>query len=148
MAKHVMHRNEVQKFLQDCVSRLYDKADPYSWDDYKAEEIEYIPLDLSAYPSIKPETAKWIDKLFSEETTDRNGNYLLRGLTRREGDEVALLNLSYGEYSDALSFWAYNDEEMLIYIFCEGDTTLQLFTTREQYESEKAETLRWYKEER
>ena len=52
------------------------------------------------------------------------------------------------EWIDAISFYAYNDEEMLIYTFTEGDTTLQLFNDREKYEAEKQDMYNFYKAER
>lgn len=146
MSKLRMTRNEYKDYMKKCVARIYNSNDTYSWDDYKKEDVEIIPLDLSAYPAIKKETEKWINTLFDEEDEDRNGNYMLRGCTRQEGTEVSVLNLSYGDYSDSINFWAYNDEEMLLYTFCEGDTTLTLFTNRETYEKEKTETEKWYEE--
>ena len=104
-------------------------------------------FNLSGFP-VKRETAKWINLLFDEETQDRNGNYMLRGFTRIEMSEVSLLKLSFGDYSrSSLNFWAYNDEELLLYTFCEGDTTLTIFTDPEIYKVNKSAMLRWYKEE-
>ena len=146
MAKFTMKRNDVKEFLREQVDRCYNGE--ISWDDYFAIEIEYEPLNLENYPAIKPETAKWINILFNEETADRKGNYMLRGFTHYEGKEIDFLHLSYGDYSGGLNFWAYNDEEMLLYTFCEGDTTLTLFNNPKFYKGNKAEMLRWYEKRR
>ena len=79
MGKLKMTRNEYHKYLQKCVSRAYDPHDSYSFEDYWKEDIEIIPLDLSAYPQIKEDTAKYINVAFDKEDTDKNGNYMLRG---------------------------------------------------------------------
>ena len=73
---------------------------------------------------------------------------MLRGFTRCEGAEMNKLGLSYGDGGDALSFYAYNDPEMLVYTYCEGDTTLKIFNDKAEYETEKAENSNWYLNER
>ena len=140
--KYKMHRNDANKFLQSLV-------DQGKWDEFREVEIEYIPLDLSAYPQLKPETAKWINILFKEETTDRNGNYMLRGFTYTSAKEKELLNCKYGDAGcDTASYYAYNDEELILFTYCEGDTTCTLFSDKAKYLEEKAETEKWYREER
>lgn len=144
---YIMPRNEAKEFISAQADRYY--AGEISRQEYMAIEIQYTPLDLSFYPTIKPETRRWINILFDEETTDRKGNYMLRGFTRMSAEETARLNCIYGDAGcDCLNFFAYNDEELLIYTYCEGDTTLTILPTREAYETEKAETARWYREER
>jgi len=114
--------------------------------DAELDAVEILPFDLRRF-NLDPETEKWINILFKEETTDHNGNYMLRGFTRHEMEEVNHLNAHYGDYANAYSFYAYNDKERLIYTYCEGDTTLALFETEEVYSKAKAETQQWYKEE-
>lgn len=143
--KYTMTRNEAKRFLQEQTNRWYKGE--ITTDEYRAIDIDYVPLDLSTYPAITKETEKWINILFDEESTDRKGNYMLRGFAQNPRMEREKLNLVVGAYDHGCSWWAYNDQEMLIYTYCEGDTTLQMFSTREAYEMEKAETLRWYKEE-
>ena len=144
-----MTRNEYHEYLKKCVNRAYDKNDSYTFENYWNEEIETIPLDLSAYPRIKDETKKHIDKLFDEETTDKNGNYMLRGFhgdnIKRWNHEKEVLGL-YCHYGFYYAGCGWNDEEMLLYTFCEGDTTLTLFNNREQYEKQKAETESFFME--
>lgn len=141
-----MTRNERKTYIQACAARVFKEDDSYTMTDYAhcEDDIEIIPLDLSAYPAITTETAKWMNVLFTEEDTDENGNYMLRGFTF-DGpyNEVLKLKLCFGEsYNDPYFAWAYNDNEQLIYTYCEGDTTLKPFATKEEYEREK-ETLEW-----
>lgn len=142
-----IERNKTHEYLQACIDRCYDPNDNYSWTDYNKEEVEWIPLDLSAYPKIKEETKKRINYLFNEETQDRNGRYMLRGFTRNEYQEMNLLSLVYGNYANALSYYAYNDEEMLVYTYCEGDTTLKMYNDLAEYEAEKESCREFYEEE-
>ena len=144
----MMTKNEYKQYLIDCTNRwVTDKT--YTKEQYEKDldSVEIAPLDLSKYYAIKKETKKWINTLFDEEDVDRKGNYMLRGFTRREGAEMQVLGLTYGEYANAYSFYAYNDDEYLIYTYCEGDTTLTLFETAKAYAKAKQETHDWYKEE-
>ena len=142
--EYTMPRNEAQKFLEEQANRLHKGE--ISYEDYKAIEIKYTPLDLTTY-NLPTEIERWINALFTEETTDRNGNYMLCGFTHHEIAEMRVLHLHSGDYSRSLSGWAYNDEYKLIYTYCEGDTTLKIFDNEEDYLKEKSETLRWYHDE-
>ena len=136
--------------MQKCVSRAYDPHDSYSFEDYWKEDIEIIPLDLSAYPQIKEDTAKYINVAFDKEDTDKNGNYMLRGFIgdslKKWNSEKEKLNLNYAPYGFYYSGFGFNDEEMLIYTWCEGDTTLTLFNDRETYQKEREEIEKWFDE--
>ena len=150
MGKLKMTRYEYHKYLQKCVSRAYDPHDSYSFEDYWKEDIEIIPLDLSAYPQIKEDTAKYINVAFDKEDTDKNGNYMLRGFIgdslKKWNSEKEKLNLNYAPYGFYYSGFGFNDEEMLIYTWCEGDTTLTLFNDRETYQKEREEIEKWFDE--
>lgn len=113
----------------------------------KDDEYEIIPLDLSAY-SLNETTQKIANVIFTEETTDRNGEYMLSG--NWYGDksyafasqcDFELHQVSY------YSSYAFSDEQMAVFTYTEGDITLTLFTDREKYEKEKADTIKFYKEE-
>lgn len=145
--KRTMTKNEYQAFLKECVGKYwtvpgYNKKEM----DDEFDAVEILPFDLQRF-NLDPETEKWINILFNEETIDRNGNYMLRGFTCHEMEEVNRLNVHYGDYANTYSFYAYNDKERLIYTYCEGDTTLTLFETAEAYAKAKQETHDWYKEE-
>jgi hypothetical protein len=73
---------------------------------------------------------------------------MLRGFTHHPDAEKVKLNLIYGDYADCYSFYAYNDAEMIIYTYCEGDTTLTLFNDPVKYEAEKADCKKWWREEK
>lgn len=144
-----MTKNQYKEYMKELAGRVW--TDPgYSMEKYNADldAVTILPLDLSAYPQLSEEKQKWINILFDEEDKDRNGNYMLRGFTRNEWQEMEKLGVSYGDYCrDGLSFWAYNNEDRMIYTYCEGDTTLKVFADDESYQKEYNETLNWYKEE-
>ena len=150
MKKLRMTRNEYCEYLQKCVSRAYDPNDSYTFEDYGKEDVEIIPLDLSAYPQIKEDTAKYINTVFDKEDIDKYGNYMLRGFI---GDSLEKwyrdkekLRCNYAPYGFYYSGFGFNDEEMLIYTWCEGDTTLTLFNDRETYNKEREVTEKWFDE--
>ncbi|MCD7996416.1 MAG: hypothetical protein LUH21_04195 [Clostridiales bacterium] len=145
-----MTRNEYHTYLDKCVSRACDPTDSYSWDDYVKEEIEIVPLDLSGYPTLKDDTKEYINNIFDKEDTDHSGNYMLRGFI---GDSLSQwyrdkdkLHCNYAPYGFYYSGFGFNDEEMLIYTWCEGDTTLTLFKDRGTYQKERMTTEQWYEE--
>lgn len=143
--KHVIKRKDYHKFLNECIDKCYKGT--MSWKDYKTMEIEFEPIDFTPYPAISSETRSWIEKLFYDEDTDRNGNYMLRGHTYHEYQEKMALNMEIGDGGNGYSWWAFNDTEMLIYTYCEGDTTLTLLKDREAYEREKERARVFYTEE-
>lgn len=144
-----MTKNEFKEFQKKCAERFWNEPG-YGKKEMDAEldAVEIIPLDFSAYPQIDEETGKWINALFSEEDKDRKGNYMLRGFTRHEMAEVEKLGLYYGDYADAYSFYAFNDTKMLLYTYCEGDTTLKIFSDKGKYDEAVADELAWWKEQK
>lgn len=143
-----MTKNEFKKYMEECASRLWTEKG-YTMEKYNADldAIEILPLDLSKFPQLSENSIKYINGLFDEEDTDRDGNYMLRGFTRCESGEVSRLNCNYGDYANAYSFFAYNNDEYFIYTYCEGDTTLTIYPDRETYEKGYKKTHDWYKEE-
>lgn len=142
-------RNEYIEFVQQCADR-YWREDNYTWDDYMEDtderNFQILPFDLSMYTDITPEIKKWINILFREEDTDRHGKYMLRGFTQNVQREHDILQLTYGDYANYYSGFCYSDAGKMIYTYCEGDTTLQMYSDRNEYEHAKAETLAWYQE--
>lgn len=113
----------------------------------KDDEYEIIPLDLSEYP-LNEYTARIADKNFTEETTNRNGDYML------SGHWMSDLCYAFAEkckfdlvHVDGYSAYAFSDEQMAVFTYCEGDINLTPFTDRDKYEKEKADTIKFYKEE-
>lgn len=113
----------------------------------KNDEYEIIPLDLSAY-SLNEATQRIANANFMEETTNRNGDYMLSGhwwsdLCRAFANKCDFVLRQINAYSS----YAYSDEQMAVFTYTEGDIYLTPFTDREKYEKEKADTIRFYKEE-
>lgn len=111
----------------------------------KDDEYEIEPLDLSSY-ALKEITKKIANEYFTEETTDSTGNYMLRGHW--------LSDMSYQfaytcEFKlcvvDSYSSYAYSDEQMVTFTYCEGDITLTPFADREKYEESKKSIINFYK---
>lgn len=113
----------------------------------KDDEYEILPLDLSAYPL--NETTKRIANVnFTEETTNRNGDYMLTGhwwgdLSYQFAKKCKFDIVQVNGYSS----YAYSDEQMAIFTYTEGDIYLTLFIDRERYENEKERTIKFYEEE-
>lgn len=113
----------------------------------KDDEYEIIPLDLSAY-SLSETTKRIVDINFTEETINRNGEYMLSGHWWND------LCYQFAEkckfdlvHVDGYSAYAFSDEQMAVFTYTEGDIYLTPFTDREKYEKEKADTIKFYKEE-
>ncbi len=142
-----MTKNQYQEYVKKCASRWHNEAG-YTKEKFDADinAVKILPLDLSKFLCLSDRSISWINKLFTEETTDRDGNYMLRGFTYREMSEVIALKCKYGEYAQGLNFFAYNEEECFIYTYCEGDTTITLFPDRESYKAAYRKTLKWYSE--
>lgn len=112
----------------------------------KDDEYEILPLDFSEY-HLNSDTQRIANINFSEETIDRNGNYMLRGhwlddlcfaFAAKCNFELCVIS-SYSAY-------AYSDEQMALFTYCEGDITLTPHKTREEYEADKEEMLQFYEE--
>ncbi len=141
-----MTKNEYQKYIIKLASKVH--TDPqYTIEMYKKDvnAITIEPLDLSGFPQIRPITGKFINALFTEEDKDIDGNYMLRGHTFHMHTEIKELNCKYGDYTNGYSFYAYNNEELFIYTYCEGDTTLTLYPNKESYDIGYGKTRDWYK---
>lgn len=114
---------------------------------YKDEKYDILPLDLSAY-SLSKTTQRIANNNFMEETTNRNGDYML------SGHWMSDLCYAFAEkckfdlvHVDGYSAYAFSDEQMAVFTYCEGDINLTPFADREKYEKEKADTIKFYKEE-
>lgn len=113
----------------------------------KEDEYEIIPLDLSVY-HVNETTTRIANANFSEETTNRNGEYMLAGHWWRD------LSYQFAEKCkfdlvqvDGYSSYAYSDEQMAVFTYTEGDICLTLFTDKAKYEAEKSSTIKFYEEE-
>ena len=112
----------------------------------KDDEYEIIPLDLSAY-SLNETTKRIVDINFTEETTNRNGEYMLSGhwwidLSYQFAEKCKFDLIQVDGYSS----YAYSDDQMAVFTYTEGDIYFIPFTDKEKYKKEKADTIKFYKE--
>ena len=145
-----VNRKERKAFMDNLVSRCYDPKDSFSWRDFKECEVNLIPIDFSPFPKITKETKEYIERMFDDEDRDRNGNFMLRFFT---GSDAFYFGVQIGsslkmemKYPSSYSYYGYNDDELMLYTWCEGDAALTLFPDLESYRKEKRETIKWYAE--
>jgi hypothetical protein len=133
MEKEKINRNDYFKMLLEHGRR-----------DTEAR-YDILDLDLSKY-HLRDITRKVVNNNFMEETVNRNGNYMLSGHW--------WTNLSYSfadkcgfdlTVVDSYSAYAFSDEQMAVFTYCEGDINFTPFTDMESYLKEKKETIDFYK---
>lgn len=114
----------------------------------KDGEYEILPLDLSRFGHLTERTVEWLNKIFTEETLDKNGEYMLK-THNLENQSYLIMQIFKMNMTmvDGCSAYAFSDDEMMVYTYCEGDMYMTLFDDREKYAAEKKETIRFYKEE-
>lgn len=134
MEKKKINRNDYFKMLSECNRR-----------DIEAR-YDILDLDLSKY-HLREITQKVVNNNFMEETVNRNGDYMLSGHW--------WVNLSYSfadkcgfdlTVVDSYSAYAFSDEQMAVFTYCEGDINFTPFADMESYLKEKKETIKFYKE--
>ena len=112
----------------------------------KDDEYDILPLDLSAY-SLNETTQRIANNNFMEETTNRNGDYMLSGHWLSDLCCAFANKCDFELHQiDGYSAYAFSDEQMAVFTYCEGDINLTPFTDKEKYEKEKADTIKFYKE--
>ena len=110
-------------------------------------DYDILPLDLSAY-SLSETTQRIANNNFMEETTNRNGDYMLSGHWWSDLSYAFAKKCKFNLVQvDGYSSYAYSDEQMAVFTYTEGDIYLTLFIDRDKYEKEKADTIKFYKEE-
>ena len=128
-------RNEYYKMIRET-GRIPDE-----------KEYEIADLDLSAY-KLSETTARITNTNFMEETENRNGEYMLSGHWMSDLSYAFAKKCKFDLVQvDGYSSYAYSDEQMAVFTYCEGDITLTPYTNRESYEREKERTIKFYKEE-
>ena len=128
-------RNEYYKMIRET-GRIPDE-----------KEYEIADLDLSAY-KLSETTARIANANFMEETENRNGEYMLSGHWMSDLSYAFAKKCKFDLVQvNGYSSYAYSDEQMAVFTYTEGDIYLTLFTDREKYEKEKADTIKFYKEE-
>lgn len=133
MEKKKINRNDYFKMLSECNRR-----------DIEAR-YDILDLDLSKY-YLREITQKVVNNNFMEETVNRNGDYML------SGHWWANLSYSFADKCgfdltvvDSYSAYAFSDEQMAVFTYCEGDINFTPFTDMESYLKEKKETIDFYK---
>ena len=112
----------------------------------KDDEYEILPLDLSAY-LLNDITKLIVDRNFTEETSNQNGNYMLSGHWLNNLCYQFALQCGFELHQvDGYSAYAFSDEQRAVFTYTEGDIYLTPFLDRENYEKEKADTIKFYKE--
>ena len=134
MEKEKINRNDYFKMLSECNRR-----------DIEAR-YDILDLDLSKY-HLREITQKDVNNNFMEETVNRNGDYML------SGHWWANLSYSFADKCgfdltvvDSYSAYAFSDEQMAVFTYCEGDINFTPFADMESYLKEKKETIKFYKE--
>ena len=145
-------RNERNKKIKEYASRLWHDSS-YTMEKYKqdCDALKIIPLVFHDYPQIKPQTRKLINKHFTEEDTDRDGNYLLRGFYMSGiidvGKYIAEFGLDDRIYGCSIAGFGGNKKELLVFSWNEGDTTMRLCKSYEEYDSEIRRAVEWWKKD-
>lgn len=112
----------------------------------KDDEYEIIPLDLSAY-SLNETTVRIANANFMEEDVNRNGDYMLRGHWLNDLCYAFATKCDFVLHEiNGYSSYAYSDEQMAVFTYCEGDITLTPYSDKEKYIEEKKRTIDFYKE--
>ena len=113
----------------------------------KDDEYDILPLDLSAYP-LSETTKRIVNINFSEETTNRNGDYMLAGhwWSDLSWQFAKKCDFEFVQV-DGYSSYAYSDEQQAVFTYTEGDIYFTPFTDKDKYETEKERTIKFYKEE-
>ena len=128
-------RNEYYKMIRET-GRIPDE-----------KEYEIADLDLSAY-KLSETTSRIANTNFMEETENRNGEYMLSGHWMSDLSYAFAKKCKFDLVQvDGYSSYAYSDEQMAVFTYCEGDITLTPYTNREAYEREKERTIKFYREE-
>lgn len=109
-------------------------------------EYDILPLDLSAY-KLSETTQRIANANFNCETKSKCGDYMLVGhwlsnLCYQFAEECGFDLVQVDDYSA----YAYSDKQMAVFSYTEGDIYLILFTDKANYEAEKANTIKFYKE--
>ena len=133
MEKEKINRNDYFKMLLEHGRR-----------DTEAR-YDILDLDLSKY-HLRDITRKVVNNNFMEETVNRNGDYML------SGHWWANLSYSFADKCgfdltvvDSYSAYAFSDEQMALFTYCEGDINFTPFADMESYMKEKKETIKFYK---
>ena len=110
------------------------------------ETYDISPIDFSEY-SLSETTEKIVDINFTRESTDKHGDYMVCGhfpstLMCHQFCTKCGFDLTQ---VDGYSAYAFSDEQMAIFTYCEGDVYFSPYKDKERYEKRKQETILFYK---
>jgi len=148
MERLTMTHNEYSDFLKANASKVWTKDD-YGMKEFDedADRVDILPFDLSEYSCLSKETALYINKYFTKEDTDRNGRRMFRGFV---GDNTSAWELEketlkiQSHFGFYYSGYGKNENEYIIYTWCEGDTTLTVFKNSVDFLNEVASCEEFY----
>ena len=108
------------------------------------KEYEIAPIDFSGY-ALNDTTKRIVDVNFMEETIDKHGEYML------SGHWFSQLSYQFADKCDfelkvidGYSSYAFSDEQMALFTYCEGDITFSPYKDRKAYEKRKGELIEFY----
>lgn len=139
----LISRNEYFDKLQEAAATGYKSEIEKVQDSY-----DISPVDFSEY-SLSETTERIVDINFTKEATDKHGDYMICGhfpstfmchqFCTKCGFDLTQI--------DGYSAYAFSDEQMAIFTYCEGDVYFSPYKDKERYEKRKQETIRFYKEQ-
>lgn len=137
MGKKKISRNDYMSLCRKLVSegKLLPKTDEY----------DIIDLDFTGY-HLNSETENIVNIYAIEETTDRNGDYMLEGRWSENFAYEFGLRCDFSvEIISSYSSYGYSDKQMAVFTYCEGDFYFTPYKDKETYEKNKKETIEFYK---
>lgn len=153
MADNVIYvkRNEKLMMMQELAGKYYNKE--ISWEEYnrRCDNIKEIPLDFSDYPQMSEKIQKMINAHAREEDITREGKWMLRGSYMSGMEYVDKYLMAFGirnTYGDDLSGFGGNETDLIVFTWCEGDTTIVPCKTKEEYVAEMQKEIDWWNKER
>lgn len=110
-------------------------------------EYDIIPIDFTDYGALFDATKRMVDGSFTRETEDKHGDYMLCGhwienWTYQFVDKCKL----HVHYVDGYSAYAYSDDQLALFTFCEGDVYFNPYKDKKTYVKRKKEMIDFYKE--
>ena len=141
-----MTKNEYKAYMKELANKVYTDSN-YSMKKYEADlnAVTVLPFNLWNFPKLSANTIKWLNVFFDEQLTDLEGNFMLSGFDP-SGFAISKFDLSYGAYSEGLSYWGANSEEMIIFEYVEGDIYMKIFTSPTKYRAEYDKMVAFYKD--
>ena len=143
-----MTNNQYVKFLEDSVSRVYQKDSNYTFADYSrdADQVEIIPFEINS----KNEKLKaLINGLCSTDEVQKDCT-VYRGHTPKDNIYFNLQDVGGFKDIEGGNFYscAYqNESELTTASYCEGDICIKVYNKKEAFENEVKRIEKFYRED-